>query len=654
MSSETQGPGPVAAPQHDAGEAYREEGEPLGWPELAGLLKRHQVTLGALAIIAAQLVWKARFLRGFYFRQDDFHFTELALQYGLSWKYLGYVGSGHLHPGVLLLVWVLAKAAPYDWGAATAMTLVLVTMAGLACWWMLRTLIGDRAAILIPLTLYVATPLTLPDDSWWTSAIESLPLQIATMLAVTAHVHYVRTGRRRHAVAEVFWLGVGLFFFEKAVVIPAVLFALTAGFLVQGGIAESVRRTLVRYWQLWAAYAVLVGAYLILLLHALKQSTVKPSPASVSASLAFSWSLVRQTLLPGLFGGPWNWQESLNAAVAYAHPPGALIWLAGIVALVLVVVTVATRPSAWRGWAVLATWVVLADITPILLGRLATNGFQYILGLDTRYVADAAPVAAISVAVVFWPVVRSAPTAAGEAAASLRPRELFSGASWRFVGVCLTAVLVVGSLWSVNRYEQVTAFYDYIGNVWLDHARDALASQPPGTVIVDRPMPALVQWNIYYGTYANESVALAPMESPVTRRDVRWATQFSGTIDRLMMFTPSDGRLVQAAVAGLTARPAGGLPCAPVVKSVITLAFPSPTPTFTGILRVGYLAGPTVAGKLVTVSYGHAKFALRPERGLHAAYFSVTGAASQITITLPVRTGFCLGDAEAGNLSPGL
>ena len=62
------------------------DGREAGWPEVADWLVRRWVTLAAFALIIGQVAWKSLFLSHFYFRQDDFHFTELGLQYGLSWK----------------------------------------------------------------------------------------------------------------------------------------------------------------------------------------------------------------------------------------------------------------------------------------------------------------------------------------------------------------------------------------------------------------------------------------------------------------------------------------------------------------------------------------------------------------------------------------
>ena len=655
--------GRLADPGGRGVDYYEGEEEVLGWPQVTALLRRHQVTLIALALIVVQMIWKARFLHYFYFRQDDFHFTELALRYGLGWKYLTYVGSGHLHPGVLLIVWMLAKAAPYNWGAATAITLAMVLIASLACWRMLRTLIGNRLAILIPLTLYLVTPVTFPDDSWWQSAIETLPLQAALFLSVTAHVHYVRSGNFRHALMAAFWLVAGLFFFEKAIVIPVVLLAITAGFLVEGRIGESVRASLARYWRAWALYLVLVAGYLVLLLVTLHSSTVKPQPTSLSTSLTFSWNLMRETLVPGLFGGPWSWFQAPSAAVAFAYPAAALSWIAVMLAGAIVIASVAIRTRAWRAWAILAAWIVLADIAPILLGRLATVGYAQLLSLDTRYVADAAAVSALAVALAFWPAAQPQEQAEPPVAGPRhRQPEPFSNPAWRAVGLGLTGVLIIGSIWSVDKYQNVTALQNYTGNVYLNNVKDALSDLPPGTVIYDQTMKNLVMASVYYDTFRGsgserqlvsndgyQSVALAPMESAKTKRDVRWTMSFDGTIDRLMFFT-SLGTLKPLSINGVSAVPPGGASCARIRRGVATLRFPAPPSAGSGIVRIGYLAGPPGANQTVKFSYGSSSYTFAPERGLHSAYFSVQGSATRVSVTVPAGLGFCLGAAKAGNI----
>ncbi len=620
----------------------------VGWPEITGWLVRHWLTLAAVALIIGQVAWKSLFLSHFYFRQDDFHFTELGMQYGLSWKYLSYVGSGHLHPGVLLLTWIMAKIALYNWAAATSLSIALLVLASLACWRLLRVLFGHRPAILIPLILYLVTPLTFPDDSWWSSAIESLPLQAAIFLAVTAHVHYVRTGRIRHVIAAACWLAVGLFFFEKAMVIPALLFAITAGFLVEGRLVSSLRRTLVWYWRAWAAYFVLVAGYLALLLMTLQKSTVRPAPTSITVSLTFAWDLIRQTFLPGLLGGPWNWEMTRNAAVAYAAPAAGFVWAAVLVTCAIVAVSIAMRARAWRAWAILVGWIVLADVVPIVLGRLATASFAQVLGLDTRYLADAAPVAAVCLGLAFWPVVKSP-----DAGPAAQPNHEFVGSlAWRGFGVVMTGLVIIGSVWSVNSYEQVSNIPNVLGRHYLANVKAALAGQPAGTVILDQYMVPYVMWNIYYGKYALQSRAVGPMASSAAAKHVRWEARPGGNIDKLMMFGPF-GTLLPAQVHGTASRQ---LPfakaCWPVHHGAIVVRFTAPSSVFTGILRLGYVADPAVAGEVATISYGTELRHLVVEAGLHSAYLQVTGSASAVRVTLSAPSHLCVGDAQAGNLRP--
>lgn len=625
----------------DRNEADRE----IGFPDALNWLSRHKVTLTAVVMIVAQLIWKAGFLSQFYFRQDDLHFTEIALQSPLGWKYLTYVGSGHLHPGVLLIVWILARVALYNWGAASAVLLVVLAIASFAAWWLLRTLIGNRPALLIPLALYLFTPLTFANDSWWQSGIESAPLQAVIFLSLIAHVHYVRSGRVRDLAAAAGCLAVGLFFFEKAAVIPVLLFGVTAGFLLDGGLAVTVRQSLARYWRAWLLYVGMVAVYVAVLLSALHSSTVKPAPASLSTGLTFSANLIKDTLLPGLLGGPWQWYFSSNNAIAYSAPSSALTWLSLLVTAAIVVASVLTRPRAWRSWAILAVWVVLADIGPVFLGRLSSFGrFSWLLELDTRYVADAAPVAAICVALAFWPVVQPRQ----EERTRRRQQEYFTSQTWRVVGLCLTGVLVVGSVVSVRAYEKVTSITNFYGRTYLHNAQAALsADYPPGTVIFNEAVPDFIMQAVFYDNDALESAALGPMASPVTARNVRWTAHPSGTIDNLGMFTGS-GTLARAYVRGTrsAALPAG-LGCWPFHKGKAVIRFSSPAPATTGLLRIGYLSH---ASEIARVTYGSiaSQFAVRA--GLNSVYLPVTGVAAEVTVTAPA--GFCIGDAEAGNLAP--
>ncbi len=646
------GHAPQSGRTSSAGSSYLDAHIPdreMGLADALSWLTRHRVTLIATAMIFAQLVWKAGFLGHFYFRQDDIHFTELALRSPLNWKYLSYVGSGHLHPGVLLVVWILTRTALYSWGAASTVLLVMLAIASFAAWWLLRTLIGNRPAILIPLGLYLVTPLTFANDSWWQSGIESAPLQAVIFLALIAHIHYVRTGRPRQLVAAAAWLVVGLFFFEKAAVIPVLLFAVTAGYLVHGKLAVAARESLVRYWRAWLAYGGIVAVYAAVLLTALHHSTTKPTPSSVGNALSFAASLVKDTLLPGFLGGPWDWLFSTDNAVAYSAPPSQLVWLSLLTIAALVVASVMTRALAWRAWAILAMWIVLADIGPVFLGRLSSIGrFSSLLALDTRYVADAPVVAAICLALAFWPVAQQEDVRRGRR----RPEEYFTSQTWRIVGLGLVGVLLIGSVWSVRSYEGATKATNFYGQTYLGNARAALSADlPRRTVIFNVAVPHYIMQQVFYHNDALQSAALGPMASSVTAHNVRWTAHPSGTIDNLGMFTLS-GTLARAYIKGARSAPRpAGMPCWPFHKGKVVIRLTTRAPAGTGLLRIGYIASAAARGENVTVSYAGVALQFVADFGLHSVYVPVTGAADRLTFTVPFAK-VCIGDVQAGNLAP--
>ncbi|HSZ49222.1 MAG TPA: hypothetical protein VK823_28050 [Streptosporangiaceae bacterium] len=648
-------------PPADQELAYRGEGEVshrrhddrsgAGGPQVTGWITKHWVILAAFAMIIVQLIWKAAFLGHFYFRQDDIHFTELAVKSPLGWNYLSYVGSGHLHPGVLLIMWILARHVIYSWGAAVAIELIMIAIASFAAWRLLRTLIGSRPAMLIPLALFLFSPLTLPNDSWFQSGIESLPLQAAIFLSLTSHLYYVRTRRFGHAVAAAAWIVVGLVFFEKAAVLPVILFAVTAGFLVDGPLLTSAKEALVRYWRGWALYVGLVAVYGVVLLTSLEKSTVAPGAASASSTTLFVGDQLKDSLLPGMFGGPWHWAMFSGGATAYSTPSSTLAWISILAAIAVVGLSIMTRPRAVWAWAILAVWVVLADFGPVLIGRASDlASFAGFIGLDSRYVADAPAMAAVCVALAFWPVVQ--PAEAGPSRRRRRPAEYFTSPGWLVAGIGLTAVLVIGSFVSANNYEnlQIIKLYNIYGPLYLKDAKAALAGNlPAGTTIVDRPMPDYIMNGEVYQQDALQSAALGPL---VSARTVHWVEHPTGTLDELGMLDRY-GHLMAATVGPYDSTRQPGQVCYPVRKGRIAISLSSvPYSSYVQMMRIGYLAAPSVAGQVVTVNYGSysKQISLQPKE--NAVYIPVLGSATQITVTGAPATGLCIGDAEVGSLEP--
>jgi hypothetical protein len=658
------------APRHDGGGRYRQavrvydeddgadnraagdrqrrlDDEPeVDWSSQLATLRRHQVTLACMALIVVTLIWKAVFLSQYFYRQDDFWIFDTALKSGLNWGLIGRTwGAGQFIPGPAALSWVLARVALYNWTVGAGVELVMIAGASLAAWRLLRTLLGNRPAILIPLALYLICPLTFPDYSWWIAGVETVPLQIAMFMSLTAHVHYVWTGRYRHAVAAGGWLIFGLIFFEKAAVIPLLMFAVTAGFLVkQRRLLPAAWQSAVRFWRAWALYLGVVAAYGVVLGLALRSSTVKPgAPSSASAVGTFSWGLVHRTLLPGLLGGPWHWYHTLGSVYAFSLPPAWLAWAATLVVLGIIVATIMTRPKAWRAWAILAVWVVLADMVPVIIGRLQVAGVATLFSMETRYVADAVAALVVVIGLACWPL--ASPAEEG-ASASSRRREFFTG-RWRTVALAMVGVIAVSSVWSVQKFASLTRGAP--AKTYVANATRALALAPSGTVILDRQVPPAVMLGIYHHeSYA--SVVLGPLSHRGAQ--IGWTVQPVGNIGRLKLFG-SDGRLYPAAIFGSsTGKFPGARDCVTPRRTRLVLSFPRPSVSYARVLRLDYKASPAMAGQTVTVTYGGLTRQLVLRSGLNNAYFTVSGSATDVVVQAQAGPGLCAYDAIAGFFVP--
>src|ERR1022692_939216 len=433
-------------------------------PAADWVLKKRPVLLAAIVMVVAQVAWRAQFLSHLYYLRQDFFNLDFAIRSPFSWHYLTYVGTGHLMIGERAIIWVLARISLYNWGLDSAVSLAFVAGAGLAAFLVLRTLFGERPAILIPLAIYMLSPLNVAGLGWWTVALESVPLQLALFMALNSHVHYVRTGRPRHLVGAVAWVLFGLLAFEKGLVVPLLLFAVTAGFLVgDGSWFSGVRRASSRYWRAWLLYATALVAYAIVLATSLATSTTQPQlPSSPAFMLKFGWGLLKGSLLPGAIGGPWRWWPTPGDSYALADPPAVMIWLAFIVAATVVGASIWRRRISWRAWVTFAGWVVLADMLPVIIARL--NWYPVLLALDTRYVADAVPVLVVCLGLAFLPLSDGAAATASQAEtpgrlpAGLRARTHPSRAeqAWLSALAGLLAVFVVGSVETTQAYQSRT------------------------------------------------------------------------------------------------------------------------------------------------------------------------------------------------------
>lgn len=644
--------------------------------DAAGWARDNGVTLGAVTLIVIQLLWMGTLLARSYFRQDDYFNFDRALSSGLTWKYLMLLSAGHMAPLGFGISWVLARLALYNWPLICIVILALVAAACVALLRVLRTLFGDRPAILIPLAVYLFCPLALAAVDWWSVAVQTLPLELSIFMAVDAHVRYLRGGRMRTAVAAAGWLLLGMATAQKGAVTPLLLFALTSAFFVEGRWIAAASVALRRYWRAWVLYGVLLAGYCALFFSRLPSSTTPATaPGPVGRVISFVSTLVGTTMVPGALGGPWHWAV-IGDGYAQASPPAALQQLSWGLALLIVLASCIYRVRAWRAWAIIAGWIAAADVIPVVIGRLGAEQ-PALLGLQARYVTDAVSVLALCLGFAFLPLAGdeggyrfrrpawaspgagtpasgtpgiSAPGAGtpgtagapddrapddggvpddgtpGTAAPVLRPLPPAA----RNATLVLLALFLAGSFWSLQALEGITntrAARSYIAT-----ARIAVAKAPRGALIVDGPTPAFIMDPYLFYLTGYTSRVIGAMARAYPAKHLTWTTSPHGGITRTVMIFDAQGRLRPAALAGVASGPPRGRRCWKLTGAGTPIPLPRSLFRWSWTLRLNY-SGPAT---LLTVSFGGNQAQAALPAGTHAFYVPLAaGSGKAVTVTQP-------------------
>jgi hypothetical protein len=606
--------------------------EPEAWRDFGRWLNRNAVTLGAFALIAGQVWWKAVTLSHAYFQQDDLVIGGQAAN-SLSLHYLFQVYAGHLQPGAFALAWAAVHLSGYDWGLWAGVLLLLQTLAGFALLRALRTLFGNRPAILVPLAVFLFTPMTVPALTWWSAGVQSIPLELALPLAVDQHVRYARGGGIRHAVFAAAWILFGLAFFEKAVAIPLFLFALTSAFIVPGHWRRAAVVTLRRHWPAWAMYVGAVAIEIVVYALQLHTSAASPRMPRAGDAVGFGWGLISGTFVPAALGGPWGW-SAISALYAHALPPSWPLRLSWVAGALIVIASLWYRRQAWRAWAILLGWLIVVDVVPVALGRVWAFGLDLVR--ETLYVADAAPVLAICLALAFLPL-------AGEQQA-YRARPPGRGAVLR-LGAAAAALWLFGSFWSVNAYQN--HLRPSASRSYLATAAAALAAAPAHTIIYPSPLPSAMIWSLF-GQGSNTQHALAPLAVQASGKKISWTTAPQGTVQNFMIFDQG-GQLHGAVVGGPHSRPHQGC----WFPNVAGVTIPLDAEVLPGkwLLQVGYFAQQPVT--LVVTFGGHYSQVTLAASPLAFGYVTVQGSGDAATIrTLTSGQRICIGGITVGTVQP--
>ncbi|MGE2834132.1 hypothetical protein [Mycobacterium sp. SMC-4] len=587
---------------------------------------RNWVARTAVALIALHLVIRAVLAFGGYFYWDDLILVGRAgTQPLLSPGYLFDDHDGHVMPGAFLVAGAITRLAPLNWVGPAVSLVVLALLAALALLRALWVILGWRPVLLAPLAFALFTPLAVPSFAWWAAALNALPMIAALAWVCADAILLVRTGRPRYAVSGALVYFGALLFFEKSGIIPFAAFVVAALYFHVTGTATPVRHVWRRGARLWAATAALTAAWIGVYLVVVDQQRW-------SFDLAMTWDLLARSvthgIVPGLVGGPWDWQRWAPAS-PWGTPGVAVMVLGWVVLAAVLALSLVRKQRIGVVWLAAAGYAVACQV-PIYLMR--SSRFTALeLAQTLRYLPDLVVMLALLGAVALC-----APNRPGTARLDRsRGRSvLVACVATGFVASCLYSTATFLVSWRDNPTKS------YLQNAQAGLAEAYRTSDAP---MLDQEVDPLVLQRVAWPeNLASHMFALLP-ERP----------EFASATTDLRMLDPQ-GRVVDALVTWVRAiRPGPDPQCGYLVQPDFPAHMPLDGPLLPAdwTVEINYLANSDGSMMLSMSDGDEVKVPVRP--GLNRVYVRMPGAGDMITARAATAAlSVCLAAGPVGFLAP--
>lgn len=577
-------------------------------------------------MIGLQLAVRAVLAFGGYFYWDDLIIIGRAgTRPLLSSAYLFTDHDGHVMPAAFLLGGAITRMAPLVWVWPAVSLLALQLLAALALLRTFYVLLGWRPVLLLPLGFALFTPLTVPSFAWWAAGLNYLPMLAALAWVCGDAVLLVRTGDRRYAVTAMAAYFAGLLFFEKSAVIPFVAFTIAVLLCWVSGQPGALGWVWRRGRSLWVPALALTAAWAVVYLVVVDQKRW-------SGDLSMTWDLLRRAvthgIVPGLAGGPWQWQRWAPAS-PWAVPPVAAMVAGWTVLVVAVAVSVLRKRRIGAVWLTALGYAAACQVPIYLMRSSAFTALE--LAQTLRYLADLVWVLALLAAVGFC-----APNRAGSGWLNASPRRtaVVSGLAVAFLASSLLSTQTFLTSWQDNP----TKSYLHNAVAGLAEAR-AVSAEPMLDQEVD---PLILQRVVGPENLVSHMFAL-----------VRDRPEFAGSTDRLRMLN-SAGEVVDAEVTWVRRTVAGPRPqCGYFVTpdSPVSMPLDGPLLPADWTAEINYLAN-TEGSVLMSLPAGpQTRVALKP--GLNRVYVRLPGAGDAISVQASTAAlTVCVASGPVGYLAP--
>lgn len=629
--------------------AEREAVARVDEPSLRGAALREWFTPGRVVMLVAgllvlvQIAVRAWTISGRWLYTDDIALVSQALEMDLfSSQYLIDQRGGHLVPGALLLTGLLARSAPLEWWPFAVALVLLQLLASLAVWRLVRVLLGDRPAMLVPLTVYLFLPVSLGAFTWWSAAMQAVPLQAGLAWVVADAVRYLRTRRTRYAISAPVVLAVTLMFTERAVMIPLLAVGVVALLLHVEGVLTPLREMWRRMRPLWLGILGVMAVWTWLFLVAVPG---EESGSATVGQVVELTGLLGRHLLPALLGGPWTWTDA-PPGTPLAAPSSPMFLLSAIALLGFAAWTSWRRRGAPVLW-VIATGFVVGNAVLVALGR-SSAGFADTLPRTYRYYAAEAVLLAIVVALLIWLPRRTPSAEPGQVRALLRQatdvvaRRITGSTAGRWAARLIVPALTLAFVASsaVSTVDHVDSWAADPAEAYFSTARAELAAAGDSPLL-DQAVPENVMWSLA-APYNSMSLLMRPLED---------RPEFADVTDDLRMFDDL-GHLQPAQVSEVaTVTPGPLVDCGWGVQPgrSADVGFSGSVFHWVWTVELNYLAS---EDGFVTAQLGVGEPVRVPvEQGLHTVFVRLYGDGGTLTVTSGSEDlGLCIDSGTLGNI----
>ena len=433
----------------------------------------------------------------------------------------------------------------------------------------------------------------------------------------------MRTGNQRYAVTALLVFFGGLLFFEKSAVIPFVAFTITALLAHVTGDGSALRTVWRRGMRLWVGSLALTAAWIVLYLVVVDQERWSRDLPMTRDLLSRS---ITHGIVPGLAGGPWDWQRWAPAS-PWATPPVTAMVLGWLALAAVGVVSFLRKQRIGLLWVVAVGYAIACQI-PIYLMR--SSKFTALeLAQTLRYFPDLVVVLALLAAVGFC--------------APNRERSRWLDASPARTAVTVTAAVafVASSLYSTATFT--TIWQDNPAQPYLQNAEAGLARpiKRPSAPMLDQEVdPFVLQRVAAPENLASHMFAL-----------LRDRPEFAATTSELRMLD-NHGRLVDAKVTWVRTIVQGPRSADADTSSSRTcrsrMPLDGPLLPADWTAEINYLANSEGSMTLSLSEGTETKVPVHP--GLNRVFVRLPGAGDAIDVRAQHRRTVCLRRVRPGGL----